>query len=187
MLTESNPMFVSMMKTLFSSFSTLNLFLAKLAKTCVAAMLAVNLAIVFAGVVFRYLFNQPLGWVYEVAIFLMMWSAFVGSAVLSHDNAHVSLDFLISKFSGRLRYLITLAMEIAAIILIVTIIHYSVTMMLGLLSSRSSYLRLPMYWVYSSVPVGMGMVLLQQIEQAITTGIKLFKGKTTVLPHLTKE
>lgn len=169
---------VSSMNTFFSLFSALNCFLARLARFSVAVMLAVNLTIVFVGVVFRYVFNQPLGWVYEVSIFLMMWSAFVGSAALSRENAHVSLDFLILKVPKGLRHLIQLLIELAVIVFLIIIIKYSVIMIQGLLESKSSYLRLPMYWVYSSVPVGMGMVLLQQIEQLINTCIYLFTGKT---------
>ncbi len=178
---ESN-IIVSGMKTCFVAFSRLNRFLARLSRFCVAAMLAVNLTIVFAGVIFRYVFNQPLGWVYEIAIFLMMWSAFVGSAALSRENAHVSLDFLILKFPKRLRLLITILLEVAVIVFLVIVIQYSLIMIQGLLSSRSSYLRLPMYWVYSSVPVGMGLMLLQQIEQLINSCIDLFTGKTVPQP-----
>jgi TRAP-type C4-dicarboxylate transport system permease small subunit len=112
--------------------------------------------------------------VYEIAIFLMMWSAFVGSAALSKDKAHVSLDFIILKFPTRIRAGIRIILDIAVMVLLVVIIQSSLTMIQGLMASRSAYLRLPMVWVYSSVPVGMGMVLLQQIQHCISHCVTIF-------------
>lgn len=160
-----------------SGLAALNRFIAGLAKYLVAIMLVINLSIVFAGVIFRYVLGQPLGWVYEVAIFLMMWSAFVGSAALSHEKAHVSLDFLVKKFAFRLQHLIQMIMGVFMIVFLIIIINSSLTMIQGLMASKSTYLRLPMYWVYSSVPVGMGMVMLQLIELFIKDCISLFNGK----------
>jgi TRAP-type C4-dicarboxylate transport system permease small subunit len=161
----------------FSGFSQFNQFAATGAKFFVAVLLGVNLAIVFAGVIFRYVFGQPLGWVYEVSIFLMMWSAFVGSAVLTREKAHVSLDFLVMKFPARMQYLTRIVMEILIMIFLVVTIQSSITMIQGLISQKSAYLRIPMYWVYCSVPVGMGLILLQQIELFIKNCIGLFNGE----------
>ncbi|MCF8126288.1 MAG: TRAP transporter small permease [Desulfotignum sp.] len=162
----------------FSGFSAFNRLAAKGAKFFVAVMLTVNLSIVFAGVVFRYVFGQPLGWVYEVSIFLMMWSAFVGSAVLTREKSHVSLDFLVLKFPVRMQYLTRIVMEILIMVFLVVTIQASLTMIQGLVALKSAYLRIPMYWVYSSVPVGMGMILFQQMELFINNCIGLFKGET---------
>lgn len=168
--------FLLLASAAFRGLSFTNQFLAQVARISVAIMLAFNLTIVFAGVIFRYVFGQPLGWVYEVAIFLMMWSAFVGSAALSRDKAHVSLDFIILRFPVRIRGGIRAVLEMAVIVLLVVIIQSSWTMIQGLMASKSAYLRLPMVWVYSSVPVGMGMVLLQQVEQFILQCVTAFDG-----------
>lgn len=177
MSTPSANMFLLLASAVFRGLSSVNAFLAGVARISVAIMLVVNLSIVFAGVIFRYVFGQPLGWVYEVAIFLMMWSAFVGSAALSRDKAHVSLDFIILKFPVRVREGIRAVLEIAVIVLLVVIIQSSLTMIQGLMASKSAYLRLPMVWVYSSVPVGMGMVLLQQIEHLISQCVTVAAGR----------
>ena len=174
-MSSPNPL-ISFAGYCFALFQRLNYFLAQTAKVVVSIMLAVNLTIVFAGVIFRYVFGQPLGWVYEVAIFLMMWSAFVGSAALSRENAHVSLDFIVLKFPVRVREGILAVMEVAVIVFLAVIIQSSLTMIQGLMVSKSAYIRLPMVWVYSSVPVGMGMVLLQQIEQLILHCVTIVTG-----------
>jgi TRAP-type C4-dicarboxylate transport system permease small subunit len=137
------------------------------AKTAVALMLAVNLSIVFAGVVFRYLLGNPLGWVYEVAVFLMMWSAFVGSASLVRSREHVALNFLVLRIAPAYRRWVQVAMELLVLAFLAVIIGTAVSMIRELSASRSAYLRIPMFWVYSSVPVGMGMVFLQLLESIL--------------------
>lgn len=181
-MTSSTPL-ITTASAGFVLFRRLNEFLARTAKFAVGLMLAVNLTIVFAGVICRYVFGQPLGWVYEVAIFLMMWSAFVGSAALCRDKGHVCLDFLVLKLPVRFRQAILAAMDLAVIVFLVIVIQYSLEMINGLMASRSPYIRLPMVWVYSSVPVGMGLLLLQQVEHLILRGIAIVTGKDTVDPQ----
>lgn len=131
-------------------------------------MLAINLTIVFLGVAFRYVLNQPLGWVYEIAVYLMMWSAFLGSVCLVREKAHVALDFLVDYLPTTLQKTIKFVLGISIIIFLCVVVNSSYDMISGLLKSRSAYLRIPMIWVYSSVPLGMTLIILQQIEIILT-------------------
>jgi len=169
---------INIAKRCYAVLVTVNKFLSMVSQTAIGIMLVINLSIVFAGVVFRYVLNQPLGWVYEVAVFLMMWSAFVGSAALTRQKGHVALEFLVTKLPPRLESWIKVFIGLMMILFLCIIINFSLEMIAGLLKSRSPYLRLPMIWVYSSVPVGMGMILLQQIEMTINNFVDGFKSKT---------
>jgi len=177
--------FVNFAKMCHGILVDVNRVLNKVSRATVGIMLAINLSIVFAGVVFRYLLNQPIGWVYEVAVFLMMWSAFVGSAAVSRDKGHVALEFLVDKLPTRIRSWIKVFVGLIVILFLGIIIYYSIDMIAGLLKTRSPYLRLPMIWVYSSVPVGMGMVLLQQLELTINDFVNgLNPRKDTLVQEL---
>lgn len=163
----------------FSGLVKINRFLSIAAKATIGTMLAFNLSIVFAGVVFRYVLDRPLGWVYEVAIFLMMWSAFLGSAALTAEKGHVALEFLVLKFPPRLRNGVQLIIGLMILGFLGIIMNASFEMIAGLKLAKSAYLRLPMVWVYASVPVGMGMVMLQQVELSIKNLIGCFKAETS--------
>jgi TRAP-type C4-dicarboxylate transport system permease small subunit len=142
----------------------MNIFLSNACKITVGIMLAINLTIVFLGVAFRYIINQPLGWVYEIAVFLMMWSAFLGSVSLVRDKGHVALGFLVNYLPTFLQKTVKLVMGVAVIIFLCIVINSSYEMISGLLKAKSAYLRIPMIWVYISVPLGMFLIILQQIE-----------------------
>lgn len=138
-------------------------------------MLAVNLSLVFLGVAFRYLLNQPLGWVYEIAVFLMMWSAFLGSVSLVRERGHVALDFLVCRLPFSLQQVVKIILGISMIVFLTIIINSSYEMITGLIKARSAYLRIPMIWVYISVPLGMFLIILQQIEVIVNDMIALFR------------
>ena len=63
-----------------------------------AAALALDVAVVFAGVVARFVFNAPIIWVEEVARLILIVLTFVGSAVALLRGEHVA----VSAFRDRL-------------------------------------------------------------------------------------
>lgn len=61
--------------------------------------LAVMTFLVFFQVVTRYLFSYSMAWVEELARYLMIWMAFIGSAPLFRDDEHIRMDLFYKKFS----------------------------------------------------------------------------------------
>ena len=56
---------------------------------CLAAVLATDVAVVFAGIVARYVFNTPIVWIEEVARLLLVTLTFVGGAVALYRGEHI--------------------------------------------------------------------------------------------------
>ncbi|OPY68031.1 MAG: Sialic acid TRAP transporter permease protein SiaT [Syntrophorhabdaceae bacterium PtaU1.Bin034] len=52
-------------------------------------------------VIMRYLFNSPTVWVSEVTIYLVMAATFLSLAFAMKEKAHVNVDFIINKLSGK--------------------------------------------------------------------------------------
>jgi TRAP-type C4-dicarboxylate transport system permease small subunit len=59
----------------------------------VGSLLLVIVLITLWQVFSRYLLNSPLAWSDEVAQLLLVWAAFLGSAVGIKRNAHLRIDF----------------------------------------------------------------------------------------------
>ena len=57
-----------------------------------AAVLAVDVVVVFASVVFRYLLHDPLDWAEEVARALMVTQVFLGAAAIVGRRGHAGID-----------------------------------------------------------------------------------------------
>lgn len=67
-----------------------------------AVMLAL-LGDVLLQVITRYIFNNPLGWTEEIARYLLMILTFVGCPIAVRKNSNISLDFIYTKLSDRLK------------------------------------------------------------------------------------
>jgi C4-dicarboxylate transporter, DctQ subunit len=55
--------------------------------------------LVFAGVLSRFVFAQPMAWSEELARYLFLWAALVGAAAGCRNNQHGGIPLLVDKFS----------------------------------------------------------------------------------------
>src|SRR5579864_4232134 len=61
-----------------------------------AALVLAEVAILFAGVVSRYVFDSPIIWTDELANFLLLWLAMLGSVVAFRRDGHMRLTTIIN-------------------------------------------------------------------------------------------
>jgi len=57
----------------------------------IAVMLGI--AINFGNVIGRYLFLEPIIWAEEIMIYIMVWTVFIGSILVSYRGQHLKMDF----------------------------------------------------------------------------------------------
>lgn len=70
-----------------------------LAEIPAALLVLVEIAVLLAGVVFRYLLKSPLLWSDELASILFLWLAMFGSVVALQRGEHMRLTAIVAKFS----------------------------------------------------------------------------------------
>jgi tripartite ATP-independent transporter DctM subunit len=63
----------------------------------IAALMLAEIMILFAGVVSRYVFHDPLGWADELASVLFLWIAMLGAAIAFLRGQHMRLTFFLEK------------------------------------------------------------------------------------------
>ena len=117
-----------------------------------------------AGVIWRYVLNNPLMWTEEVARFLAIWMILVGSSMTIRVDGHTSIDIvqmIIKNPKGRMiAYIIT---RVIAAISMIIMFPISVEMMrkMGIVTSAAT--RLPMWVVYLAFPVGIVCMVIAWI------------------------
>src|SRR5215470_13640109 len=62
-----------------------------------AALVLVETCILFAGVVSRYVFNKPLMWTDELANFLFLWLAMLGTVAALRRGEHMRLTTFVNS------------------------------------------------------------------------------------------
>ncbi len=77
-------------------------WIAPIEAVCAFLMLAI-VAMLFGGVVTRYVFGRPITWIDEVVSFAFIWVAMLGAVLAMHRNEHLRLTMFVDRMPARLR------------------------------------------------------------------------------------
>ena len=127
-------------------------------------MLAITL-ILFAGVVWRYFFVDPLSWTDEIARVMFAWLAFIGAAVGVKRRLHSTISVISHRVSPRWRQATTVFG------LAVTAVMASVLFYTGAHETAANFNQampvtgLSRGWLYLAVPVSGLLMLVYLVPQ----------------------
>lgn len=138
-----------------------------------ALLFSVLVVSVLLGVITRYVFNAPLLWTSQLATFCFIWVIFLAASGAWRKNMHIGIDLLAKVLPGGLRLVHQLILQIMVLVLFIVSIRLS----LILTSETTKFLQtlnLPYVWMYSAMPVGLGLMALHTVEEIIRTVGRLF-------------
>ena len=119
-----------------------------------SAILSLEVALLFVGVVARYVFHNPLIWADELASTLFVWLSALGAVLATRRNAHMRLTAFISRTGPALRQkievIILLVVAAFVLILVYPAIEYSIDEAIV----RTPGLNISNSWRASAVAVG---------------------------------
>jgi TRAP-type C4-dicarboxylate transport system permease small subunit len=101
----------SMLAALGRANGRVTLWLARVA----AGALVVIAAVTFVDVVGRYFFRAPLAFSVEVTQLAMAIVVYFGVGLVTHEDGHISADFVMLRLPHRLRALVALVMNVLAL------------------------------------------------------------------------
>ena len=124
-------------------------WLRRRAENAVAAMLAVMFAAFIVQIVFRYLFNFPIGWTSELTVVLWLWLVLFGSAFVLGEKEEIRFDLLYGSVGRRTRVGMAIVFAIALVVLYGASLKASYSYVSFMKVEKSSYLKIRMDWLYS--------------------------------------
>lgn len=71
-----------------------------------ATLILAGVAINFANVISRYLFNFALYWAEEVMVFIIIWCVFIGAISVTFNGAHLRMDLVSARLVSPWREII---------------------------------------------------------------------------------
>ncbi len=133
-------------------------------------------------VIMRYVFNSPTLWTFDVTIFLIMYSAFLGSAFTLREGKHVRLEFFtnwLQRYGLPSRILNILSNVIIIVFwLLATYTAFRDTITAYKFSQvTQSYLRFPLLIPLIALVLGGILVLIQLLVD--TLKLCVFRGRRT--------
>jgi C4-dicarboxylate transporter, DctQ subunit len=112
----------------------------------------------------RYIFNYPLSWPEELIRYLVILIVYVGASIAVRRKSHISVDIIYTFFPQSQKVLNYLATGLG-IVFSFLIIIYGMKFVRNLMASGqiAITLKIPVFIVYSILPVGGLLLLLQYI------------------------
>ncbi|WP_041721723.1 TRAP transporter small permease [Maridesulfovibrio salexigens] len=133
--------------------------------TCLAGM-----ALIIAVQVFmRYVLQSSLDWSEELARYLFIWSVYVGCSYATQKDRHLEVTILRS-FGPNIAKYVTLAAYICTIGFCVctSVWGFQMADFLAGTGQKTPALEIQMYWVFLSVPVGMGLMAIRTAQRVLS-------------------
>ncbi|MDQ2768388.1 MAG: TRAP transporter small permease, partial [Gemmatimonadota bacterium] len=135
-----------------------------------AILVVVEIGVLFAGVVSRYAFHQPLVWSDELASILFMWLAMLGAVVAFEKSAHMRMTALVSRLSPERRAWAEAAALIVPIAFLALLFPAALEYAKGEMDIVTPALEIANAWRAAALPIGIALMgvfaLLQLVERA---------------------
>ncbi len=127
------------------------------------ALLAIEIVLLLAGVISRYVFHRPLVWCDELASVLFLWLAMLGATLALRQEGNMRMTALRSRASPEVRHYLDFTAVIGTFVLLALIllpaIEYAVEEQVITLST----LDISLAWRASAMPVGIALMLVSLV------------------------
>ncbi|UFN50429.1 TRAP transporter large permease subunit [Roseomonas sp. OT10] len=125
-----------------------------------AVLVLVLVALLFAGVVARYLLHVPLVWSDELSSILFLWLAMFGTAVALRRGAHMRMTAFIANVSPQTQAALNTVAIVASAAFLVMLAEPAWEMMLDELPVVTPALEISNAWRLAAIPAGFALMLV---------------------------
>ncbi len=157
-----------------SSFVTfagrLDGWLGRAVEVPVALLTAVEVLILLAGVVSRYVFRNPFVWSDELASILFLWLAMLGAVVAFRRGEHMRMSMLVTLGGPRSRAFFEAFAVALAIAFLAFVLPPAIEYAVDEAAVLTPALEIPNVWRASAVPVGCGLMLVFAALRLVRVG-----------------
>lgn len=173
------PLTLSKRRTMAASFEAA---LGAFVEIPAAILVVAEIVILFAGVVARYLLQNPLTWSDELASILFLWLAMLGAVIAFRRNEHMRMTALVAKAPPARRAFFDLFATAATLAFLVLIAWPAVEYVQDQASITTPALEIDDAWRVAALPVGVGLMtafaLLRLLQVASVGAVALALGST---------
>lgn len=140
---------------------------------------------VVAQVVARFVLKVPAGWTEESARYAFIWMTFIGASYATKQGMHIRMDVLETYMKPKTARIFKLVSMLIFLVFLVVMAYLGVRVChaLVLKPQTSAVLKIPLIWVYISLPTGMILSVIRLVQWFY---LELQKGKAGEAQSMTE-
>jgi TRAP-type C4-dicarboxylate transport system permease small subunit len=127
-------------------------------------------------ILFRYVFNAPLGWSEEAARFAFVWVAFFGASALLRARQHINVSVFTDRFPTRLRDACVLAANLCGLACVCFFLVGGIELTRNEWRQLAPAMEIPMGWVYLALPISAALMAIWGLLQTFDALTALVRG-----------
>lgn len=129
-----------------------------------AILFAVMVSSLFYQIVMRFIFQSANAWSEEVTRYSFIWMSMLGSSVATRRSRNMDVDFIVNRMPEGLKLINKFVTRGLVIAFLLVLVVYG-TSLVGMTHKQlSAGIRVPMSYIYASVPLGGILILLFTFE-----------------------
>lgn len=132
---------------------------------CIIVLMAALAVVLFVAVITRYMLNFPLAWSEEASRYAFVWLSFLGAELCLRVKMHAAVDILVKTLPPRVQYVVWKVGQSLVGIFLIALLISGINITRVAHDQLSPALGIPMSFVYSAVPVGAALMLLELLIQ----------------------
>ncbi|EOD80849.1 TRAP-type C4-dicarboxylate transport system, small permease component [Grimontia indica] len=137
--------------------------LYKINQFVVAILMIILILDVWLGVLDRYWLKLQLGWVEELARYIMIWAILMAVPCCTANREHMGLTFIADRLPDRLNLILQVVLSALTASFFAYISYLGITFAEKGASQLSTVFGMPMAYAYAAVPVTFGLAALQAL------------------------
>ena len=157
-------------------------WLSELSGYVSGVLILASMLIICYGVVLRYVLGASTVWQTELAVYFLMFAAFVGGAYGLKHGDHVKLDVVVNRLPGRVQLFTNFVAAVLGFLFIAVIGVLSFELWWDAVQTgrrSSTAWNIPLAYPYFMLPLGMTLMALQYLVIAAEILRKFISGEAS--------
>jgi C4-dicarboxylate transporter, DctQ subunit len=124
-------------------------WLHRRAENVAAGLLGVMFVAFIVQIVFRYLFNFPIGWTSELTVITWLWLVLWGAAFVVRESEEIRFDLLYSAVGRRTRLVVGIITAVSIIVLYCASLPATISYVGFMKVEKTAYLKIRFDYLFS--------------------------------------
>ena len=137
-------------------------WLHRRAENILAAMLGLMFSVFILQIVFRYVFNFPIGWTHEISVILWLYLVLFGTAFVVRDHEEIRFDLLYGTASPRVYRVMAVITALGLIALFSISLPAVIDYVAFMKVESTAYLKIRFDYLYVIYPIFAVAMIVRQ-------------------------